>query len=234
MAKPISTKDILKILFGMGLGGLGGITSSTKILGGLGGLAGTGATSGGSEDSKYPTEFAPGAYHVHKVTFMPSEDGSPNMNQLGKANSLVIDEAGEMQDIQEHNNALTKYVKLLPANATPRQLRDAIAMGREEEKKLPKFWNESNDRREFSVSSSAVDGIRITPEGSVEVKWHTSPTWYTFKNYANTYEASKAAKELLKADSIGRAVWPVISRPPKKPNPLLGGWNSKNYEGGYA
>jgi hypothetical protein len=46
--------------------------------------------------------------------------------------------------------------------------------------------------------------------------------------------ASKAARELLESDSIGRAVWPVRSRPLKKPNPKLGGWNKKNYEAGYA
>ena len=235
MAQPISTKDILKILFGMGLGGLGGITSSASI---LGGIVGMGAPSGGSGNGKYPTEFAPGSHHVYNVVYAPRPDGVSgpyqNMNYMGKADAAVIDEAAEQQTIKEHEDALMKYVRTLPANATPKQIQEAMDRGREEEKNLPKWWNESNNRREFSVSSSAVKGIRITPEGSVQVKWGKSPTWYTFKNYPNTQLASQAAKELLKSDSIGRAVYPVISRPLKKPNPLLGVWNAKNYEGGYA
>ena len=233
MAKPISTKDILKILFGMGLGGLQG------AFGNLGGTASVllGGASSGKSDG-YPSEFSPGSHHVYNVVYAPRPDGVSgpyqNMNSMGKADSAVIDEAAEQQTVKEHEDALLKYVRTLPANATPKQIQAAMDRGREEEKTLPKWWNESNNRREFSVSSSAVKGIRITPEGSVQVKWGKSPTWYTFKNYPNTQLASQAAKELLKSDSIGRAVYPVISRPPKKPNPLLGGWNAKNYEGGYA
>ena len=233
MAKQFSAKDLLQILFGMGLGGMQGASGT---LGGtasvLMGGAGTG-TSGG-----YPTEFSPGSHHVYNVVYAPRPDGVSgpyqNMNYMGKADAAVIDAAAEQQTVKEHEDALMKYVRMLPANATPRQIQAAMDRGRAEEKDLPKWWNESNNRREFSVSSSAVKGIRITPEGSVQVKWGKSPTWYTFKNYPNTQLASQAAKELLKSDSIGRAVYPVVSHPPKKPNPLLGEWNRKNYEGAYA
>lgn len=233
MARQFSAKDLLQILFGMGLGGMQGASGT---LGGtasvLMGGAGTG-TSGG-----YPKEFSPGSHHVYNVVYAPRPDNErgpyQNMNYMGKADAATIAEASEQQSAAEHQEALMKYVKMLPKGATPRQIQAAMDRGREEEKDLPKWWNESSNRRQFSVSSSAVKGIRITPEGSVQVQWGKSPKWYTFKNYSNTMLASKAARELLESDSIGRAVYPVVSHPPKKPNPLLGQWNKKNYEAGYA
>lgn len=233
MATKFKASDILKILFGLGLGGLPG--------GSLGGSASTlmGGISGGTTgNGGYPSEFAPGSHHNYKVVYEPRPAGVngpyQNMNSMGRANAATIAEASEQQTREDHNEAIMKYVRMLPANATPRQIQAAMDRGREEEKSLPKWWNESNNRREFSVSSSAVSGIRITPEGSVQVKWGKSPKWYTFRNYPNTMLASRAARELLESDSIGRAVYPVMSRPPKKPNRLLGAWNRKNYEVGYA
>lgn len=232
MATKFKASDILKILFGLGLGGVGGSLggSASTLMGGISG----GTTGNGG----YPSEFAPGSHHNYKVVYAPRPDGVKgpyqNMNYMGKADASTIAEASEQQTLEDHNEALMKYVRLLPPGATPRQIQAAMDRGREEEKTLPKWWNESNNRREFSVSSSAVSGIRITPEGSVQVKWGKSPKWYTFRNYPNTMLASRAARELLESDSIGRAVYPVMSRPPKKPNKLLGTWNRRNYEPGYA
>lgn len=237
MATKFKASDILKILFGMGLGGIGG----GSLGGSLGGSASTlmGGNSGGTTgNGGYPSEFAPVSHHYYKVVYEPRPAGVKgpyqNMNSMGKADAATIAEASEQQTREDHTEALMKYVRMLPANATPRQIQAAMDRGREEEKSLPKWWNESNNRREFSVSSSAVSGIRITPEGSVQVKWGKSPKWYTFRNYPNTMLASRAARELLGSDSIGRAVYPVMSRPPKEPNNLLGAWNRKNYEPGYA
>lgn len=232
MATKFKASDILKILFGLGLGGVGGSLggSASTLMGGISG----GTTGNGG----YPSEFAPGSHHNYKVVYAPRPDGVKgpyqNMNYMGKADASTIAEASEQQTLEDHNEAIMKYVRLLPPGATPRQIQAAMDRGREEEKTLPKWWNESNNRREFSVSSSAVSGIRITPEGSVQVKWGKSPKWYTFRNYPNTMLASRAARELLESDSIGRAVYPVMSRPPKKPNKLLGAWNRRNYEPGYA
>lgn len=232
MATKFNASDILKILFGMGLGGIGGSLggSASTLMGGISG----GTTGNGG----YPSEFAPGSHHYYNVVYAPRPDGVKgpyqNMNYMGRADAATIAEASEQQTREDHTEALMKYVRMLPANATPRQIQMAMDRGREEEKSLPKWWNESNNRRQFSVSSSAVSGIRITPEGSVQVKWGKSPKWYTFRNYPNTMLASRAARELLESDSIGRAVYPVMSRPPKKPNKLLGAWNRRNYEPGYA
>lgn len=176
---------------------------------------------------QYPTEFAPDAWHNYDVVNIP---GKANFNQHGKANSSVIDEAGVMQDIDLHNKTITKYIR---PGMTPKQQRLALNQGLQDEKNLPQFWNESKSRRPFSVSSSAVSGIRLTPDARIEVQWKNKPTWYTFKAYPNTYEASKAAQELLKADSIGRAVYPIRSRN-IKPTSDLGWWNYPNYDGSMA
>lgn len=238
MPRKISASDILQLLTSFGAGMAAGGPASIIMGGGVGGGIGGGIGGTPGESSGYPEEFAPGNTHDYQVVYAPRPDGVEgpyqNMNYMGKANAATIAEAAEQQTLQEHNDVLTKYVRMLPRNATPRQVRDAIQRGRDEEKQLPKWWNESNNRREFSVSSSAVKGIRITPEGNVEVQWGKSPKWYTFKKYGNTHDASVAARKLLESDSIGRAVYPVVSHPPKKPNPLLGGWNRENYEAAYA
>lgn len=219
-------KQILLMLLGGAIGSMGG---TAGILGGAGGILGgaLGGSSGFGDDG-YPKEFAPDKHHTYNVVHI---QGKPNFNQYGKDYKAIIDEAGEMQSLKEHRDALTKYIR---PGMTPKQLRVAEEMGIEEEKKLPKFWNESFDRRNFKVSSSAVSGIRITPSGNVEVRWGSSPKWYTFRQYANTHEASLKAKELLQADSIGRAVYPVKSRHIKHPKKGLGKWNSENYEEAYA
>lgn len=227
-------KELLSLLVGAGLGGsarLGGSVATRLLSSATGGNGGV--TRGSLNDAasaflakNYPEEFAPSAWHKYDVVNIP---GDANFNQHGKSNSSIIDEAGVMQDLDLHNKTITKYLK---PNMTPKEQRIAIERGLQDEKNLPQFWNESKSRRPFSVSSSAVSGIRLTPDARIEVQWHTSPTWYTFKQYDNTYEASKAAQELLKADSIGRAVYPVVSRHVK--SPLLGTWNRPNYDGAMA
>lgn len=233
MATPSKTeiaKQLLTLAFGMGVGGIGaGGISAGSVLAGIGsGKGGIPAGAASFASDNYPTEFAPDWAHIYDVINVP---GDANLNQHGKANADVISEAGRMQSLEEHNKAITKYVR---PGMDPKTMRAALHRGLQEEKNLPAFWNESKSRRPFSVSSSAVTGIRLTPDGRIEVQWKGKPTWYTFKQYPSTYEASLAAQELLQADSIGRAVWPVVSRPPKKPNPLLGQWNAKNYDGAYA
>lgn len=236
-------KELLSLLVGAGLGGsarLGGSVATRLLSSATGGNGGV--TRGSLNDAasaflakNYPEEFAPSAWHNYEVQNIPltkaqRKDGQTgNYNQHGKSNKSVIEEAGVMQDIDLHNDTIKKYMR---PGMTPKEQRIAIQRGLQDEKNLPQFWNESKSRRPFSVSSSAVSGIRLTPDARIEVQWHTSPTWYTFKQYDNTYEASKAAQQLLLADSIGRAVWPVVSRGVAKPG--LGDWNRPNYDGGMA
>jgi len=220
-------KALLQLALGMGMGGAA--KGGPSLLSIASGASFTPGVPGGADAfmaKQYPTEFAPDRYHNYQVVNIP---GEANLNQFGKSYSDTINEAGRMQTIKEHNDAIMKYVR---PGMKPKELRAALEMGIEDEKKLPQFWNESQSRRPFKVSSSAVTGIRLTPDARIQVQWKGKPTWYTFQQYPNTQEASLAAQELLQADSIGRAVYPVISR--KVNNPLLGSWNRQNYDGAFA
>ena len=232
-------KDLLKVAIAVGLSGArGGAGAASVLSGGLGGFSGMGGgamPSGASEfmAKQYPEEFAPKYNHEYNVIAIP---GAANFNTHGKADAAIIQEAGRMQTLKEHNDAITKYMR---PGMTPRQLRDALNMGADEEKNLPQFWNESKSRRRFSVSSSAVNGIRLTPDGRVEVSWQSNPAkWYTFKQYPDVQKASLAAQKLLMEDSIGRAVAPFQRKGKliKYKDPIMNGtrWNTVNYDPAFA
>jgi hypothetical protein len=114
---------------------------------------------------------------------------------------------------------------------------EAIRKGKQAEKELLSFWADKKPRVNYTPSSSAIEAIRITPENRIQVKWRGKPSkknpsgWYTFLPSATPFEASEAFKSLVMAPSIGRAVYPVISRPLKKFNPYINNnWNSKYYD----
>lgn len=223
-------KALLQLAMGLGAGGATrGGPSLLSIASGASFIPGVPGGADAFMAKQYPTEFAPDRYHNYGVVYVPSVDGNANENQFGKSYSDTIEEAGRMQTLEEHNAAIKKYIR---PGMKPKELRAAIELGIADEKRLPQFWNESESRMPFKVSSSAVTGIRLTPDARVEVQWKGKPTWYTFQQYPNTQEASLAAQELLQADSIGRAVYPVISR--KVKNSKLGSWNRKNYDGAFA
>ena len=239
-------KEILALALGAAMGGASraGGSVASRLLSGAAGSGRGAAGSGGGVPSipgissvaqkfmakQYPEEFAPQAWHYYDVVNVP---GAPNFNQHGKANAGTIDEAGIMQDIGLHNRTITKYLR---PGMSPKEERIALQQGLQEEKNLPQFWNESKSRRPFSVSSSAVTGIRLTPDARIEVQWKSSPKWYTFKSYPNTQAASEAAQKLLKADSIGQAVMPFQRNGVrlKFKNPDIGWWSKINYDGSYA
>lgn len=222
-------KQLFNIILGMGMGGAarGGISLSfvPSVASGMPASAETFAA------KNYPTEFAPDAFHNYNVMHVSN---GPNNNAWGKADSDIIDIAGRMQTLDEHNKAITKFVR---PGMNPQQLRQALNMGLEAEKHLPAFWNESKSRIPFRVSSSAVSGIRLTPDARIEVRWGSSPKWYSYKQYPDTQQASLAAQQLLQADSIGRAVMP-FQRNGKplnfKKGAVYSEWSKPNYDPAYA
>lgn len=222
-------KQLFNIILGMGIGGAarGGISLSfvPSVASGMPASAETFAA------KNYPTEFAPDAFHNYNVMHVSN---GPNNNAWSKSNSDIIDIAGRMQTLDEHNKAITKFVR---PGMNPQQLRQALNMGLEAEKHLPAFWNESKSRIPFRVSSSAVSGIRLTPDARIEVRWGTSPKWYSYKQYPDTQQASLAAQQLLQADSIGRAVMP-FQRNGKplnfKKGAVYSEWSKPNYDPAYA
>ena len=244
VSKAEIAKEIIALALGSAMGGGNALVRAGSSLANIGGLpvpGSAGVLSGivggaplgsvGALAAKgYPTEFAPRAWHYYEVVNVP---GKPNFNQHGKANAGTIDEAGIMQTLDDHNRAIVQFVRPGMDKKTERA---ALSAGMDAEKALPAFWNESESRRPFTVSSSAITGIRLTPDARIEVQWKSSPKWYTFRAYDNTHEASKAAQQLLKADSIGRAVMPFQRNgvPLKFNNPDIGWWNKINYDGSYA
>lgn len=154
------------------------------------------------------------------------------MHNAGR-DQAMIDEAGRMQEINEHNRALFKYLR---PGMSPKEADIALRQGEKEQQKLPQYWEDLKYRREFNVKSDAVHGIQITPDAKIQVKWKGSPEWYTFRQFPNTYEASKEVQKLLSEPSLGRAVMPVLTMKggDKLAAKGYGKWNVANYNGAYA
>lgn len=171
------------------------------------------------------TEY-PKKYHIIRI---PVADGAHNVAR----DQAMIDEAGRMQERKEHNNALFKHLR---PGMTPKEVDAALRQGTKEEQKLPQYWEDLNYRREFNVKSDAVHGVKITPDAKIQVKWKGSPTWYTFRQFPNTYEASKEVQKLLNEPSLGRAVMPILTMKggDKLAAKGYGRWNAANYNGAYA
>lgn len=246
MAIQLTSDDIRSLAILGAVGALGAPVSKVARSGTAGIL---GSVGGGGDSAPldirryeaddYPTRFSPGTYHTYDVSHIPGD--GPNMNSVGSLYRDVIKKAGRMQTLEEHNNALLKYLR--NAKKDPVSQHRALVEGEEAEKNLPQFWDESaaevnKNRAQFGVSSSAVSGIRLTPDARIEVQWGTSPKWYTFKSYPNTYEASLAAQKLLTSESIGRAVMPFQrnGKPLKFKNASVeySAWNKPNYDGAFA
>lgn len=215
----LTMQDVLSLLFGAGLN-----SRAMDFAAGVFGSAGLGPDAS-IEDSA--SEYPKSSMHV-RIT--PVGDGVHNaMLQVG-----VADKAARMQTLREHNDAINKFLK--PGQSKSERM-EALRKGKQAEKELLSFWADKKPRVNYTPSSSAVEAIRITPGNRIEVKWRGKPSkknpsgWYTFLPSATPFEASEAFKSLVMAPSIGRAVYPVISRPLKKFNPYINNnWNSKYYD----
>ena len=185
---------------------------------GLGGKN-AGPSSVGADGS--PAETYPNPLHTVEVNYI---QGQPQLNRMLQRS--VAEKAAQMQSLEQHNDTILHYLRMLPPNATDKQKHLALMQGIADEEALEEYWDDKKPRKDYTPSSSAVEGIRITPDNRVEVKWGKSPKWYTYKRHANPYEASKAAKELLTCGSIGRA----LIRKSKK----YGAWGRSQYDGAMA
>jgi hypothetical protein len=77
------------------------------------------------------------------------------------------------------------------------------------ENTLAQWWpgEDSKPRKTVHPSSSAVEGIRINKDGSIQVKWiNGKDKWYTYRGGRDARESSEIAMQLLTAPSIGRAL----------------------------
>lgn len=215
--KRLSLGEVIALLGGVGF------QASTDFLSDV--LKTTGVSESATDKdvaSKYPESKM-------MVTVNPVADGIHNAElQVG-----IAEKAARMQTLREHNDALTKFLK---PGQTPAQREEALRKGKEAEKKLLSFWTDKKPRVSYTPSSSAVEAVRITPDNRVEVKWRNSKKmdndgFYTFLPSADPHEASLAFQQLVTAPSLGRAVYPVVSRPLKKFNKYINNnWNYYHYD----
>lgn len=207
-------QDVLSLLLGAGLN-----SRAMDFAAGVFGSAGLGPDASIEDSaSNYPES-------TMQVRITPVGDGVHNsMLQVG-----VADKAARMQTLREHNDAINQFLK--PGQSKAERM-EAIRKGKQAEKELLSFWADKKPRVNYTPSSSAVKAIRITPTNRIEVMWRgKKPTWYTFKALPTPFEASEAFKSLVMAPSIGRAVYPVRSRPLKKFNPYINkNWNYYHYD----
>lgn len=215
----LTMQDVISLLLGAGLNSRA-MDFASEVFG----SAGLGPEASLEDSaSKYPES-------TMQVRVTPVGDGVHNaMLQVG-----VADKAARMQTLREHNDALNQFLK--PGQSKAERM-EALRKGKQAEKELLSFWADKKPRVNYTPSSSAIEAIRITPENRIQVKWRGKPSkknpsgWYTFLPSATPFEASEAFKSLVMAPSIGRAVYPVVSRPLKKFNPYINNnWNSKYYD----
>ena len=174
----------------------------------------------------------PKKYHAIHI---PVADGMHNSGR----DQAMINEAGRMQEMKEHNNALFKHLR---PGMTPQEVDKALKKGFNEEQSLPAYWDDNSYRREMDVKSDAVRAIRITPDAKIQVMWkgqhskNNPDGWYTFRQFPNTYEASLEVQKLLNEPSLGHAVMPILTMKggDKLAAKGYGRWNAANYNGAYA
>lgn len=154
-----------------------------------------GATGSPYAASSYPTDVPDFDYGVQ---FIP---GPPQNNAMLKRGPAQ--KAARMQTLEEHNRAVNKYVR---PGMSPVERRWAIQKGLEEERQLLSFWKDDRPRTSITPSSSAVSGIRINSDNTISVQFGGKGKWYTYEGGPNRFEASLAAKDLVTAPSIGRAI----------------------------
>lgn len=223
MAKNLTLANVLRLL-----GAIGG-ASVAGGFGGVGGGIGRGGFVGGGEI----IPFGEGDNDV--ATSYPTTRMSVTLNDAENNATIqraTAQKAAKMQELGEHNRALTQFLR--PGQSKAERI-EAIRKGKEAEKKLWSFWADDRPRINYTPSSSAVESIRITPDNRVEVKWRNSKKmdndgFYTFLAAADPYQASEAFHALVTAPSIGRAVWPILTRNVKKPQPNLGWWNMTHFD----
>jgi hypothetical protein len=171
-----------------------------------------------TEDFYYPViPFAETTTVEGQVTKLPALNRDIMRGQAGSA--LV-------QTLQQHNRGI--------ADGT--------------EPHLKQWWpgEDKQPRIQFNPSSSAVKSVRITTDNKIQVQFKNgNGKWYTYRGGDDLRETTEAAKDLLTAPSIGRAVarmafgkYPTRYRHtdskdllgPKQQDPELGWWGYEHYD----
>lgn len=198
-------------LFGSGAAAAGN-AGAMAILSGLGGPGASGADVGDKATSI-------GHNFNYDLNYIP---GAPQENRMLLQN--VANEAILRQTPEEHMKALTRYVR---PGMTPDEKRKALQRGKEYEESLLAWWDDDRPRRNFTPSSSAVSGIRITPDNKIQIRFGRGSKWYSYRGGATPNQAAIELKKLIgtNGQSIGRNL--------VRKSKTFGQWAKDHYLPGY-
>lgn len=215
MAKKPGFEDWLRAaiaLFGSGASAAGGVGAMT-LLSGVGG--GTGATASESMDKVDSL----GHNFNYDLNYIP---GNPQENRM--LMQQTADEYAPRQTLAEHIAALRRYVR---PGMNPAQMKEALRRGKEYEQSLPQWWDDDRPRKNFTPSSSAVSGIRITPDNKIQIRFGKGSKWYSYRGGENPGAAANEVQKLIgkNGQSIGRNL--------VRKSKVFGQWAREHYLPGY-
>ena len=187
--------------------------SARSILSGLGGSSGVSTAGTGDKVNSIGHNFN------YDLNYIPGPAQENRMLMQNIANEAIL-----RQTPEEHTRALTKYVR---PGMTPAEQKIALQRGKEYEESLLSWWDDDRPRRNFTPSSSAVSGIRITPDNRIQIRFGRGGKWYSYRGGATPNQAAIELKKLIGTNgkSIGRA----LCRKSKN----FGQWARDHYLGGY-
>lgn len=215
MAKKPGFEDWLRAaiaLFGSGASAAGGVGAMT-LLSGVGG--GTGAASSESMDKVDSL----GHNFNYDLNYIP---GPAQMNRM--LMQQTADEYAPRQTLAEHVAALRRYVR---PGMNPAQMKEALRRGKEYEQSLPQWWDDDRPRKNFTPSSSAVSGIRITPDNRIQIRFGKGSKWYSYRGGENPGAAAKEVQKLIGKN--GQSIGQNLVRKSK----VFGQWAREHYLPGY-
>lgn len=220
MAKKPGFEDWLRAaiaLFGSGASAAGGVGAMT-LLSGVGGGGAGGAGTGAAESMDKATNL--GHNFNYDLNYIPGPERQDNK----MLQQQTADEYGPRQTLEEHIAALRRFVR---PGMTPAQMKEALRRGKEYEQSLPQWWDDDRPRANFTPSSSAVSGIRITPDNRIQIRFGKGTKWYSYRGGADPGSAAKEAMKLIgkNGQSIGRNL--------VRKSKVFGQWAREHYLPGY-
>lgn len=214
MAKKPGFEDWLRAaiaLFGSGASAAGGVGAMT-LLSGVGG--------GPSVDDGSDKVDSLGHNFNYDLNYIPGPEKQMNRMLMQQ----TADEYAPRQTLLEHVNALRRYVR---PGMNPAQMKEALRRGKEYEQSLPQWWDDDRPRKNFTPSSSAVSGIRITPDNRIQIRFGKGSKWYSYRGGATPGDAAKEVQKLIGKN--GQSIGQNLVRKSK----TLGQWAKDHYLPGY-
>ena len=128
-------------------------------------------------------------------------------------------------DAQENRMLQQAMATMYGYRQTPEEHAAALMRGNEDQ--LTQWWDDDRPRANFTPSSSAVSGIRITPKGIIQIRFGRGNKWYSYRGGATPNEAAVEAMKLIgtQGQSIGRNLLRKSSK--------YGQWARDHYLPGY-